>query len=197
MSDYINGNVSNLIIQYGSKSNAVATVTAYTEEFELIYDTSNLFDLAFNLDFAVGKQLDILGKIVGIERYIPSFGVPDDDTYRFLIRAKVIRNYAKATMGDDNKLSIQDALDFLFNNGAYVTDNYNMSMKIWLDIHTDLNLIQYLKDLNLIPTPQGVRYYYEGLFDKRGTFGFYVHNTGFGDKFNGIDDKTYFASKIM
>ena len=143
MSDYVDGNVSNLIIQYGSKSNAVATVTAYTEEFELIYDTANLFDLAFNLDFAVGKQLDILGKIVGIERYIPSFGVPYDDTYRFLIRAKIIKNYAKATMGDDNKLSIQDALDFLFNNGAYVTDNYNMSMKIWLDIHTDLNLIHF------------------------------------------------------
>ena len=42
MSDYIVGNVSNLIIQYGQKSNAVATVTAYSEEFELIYDNVNV-----------------------------------------------------------------------------------------------------------------------------------------------------------
>ena len=75
MSDYIVGNVSNLIIQYGQKSNAVATVTAYSEEFELIYDNANILQMAYDLDFAVGKQLDIIGKIVGISRNVP-FSIP-------------------------------------------------------------------------------------------------------------------------
>ena len=75
MSDYIDGNESNLIIQYGQKSNAVATVTAYSEEFEVIYDNANILQMAYDLDFAVGKQLDIIGKIVGISRNVP-FSVP-------------------------------------------------------------------------------------------------------------------------
>ncbi len=75
MSNYIDGNVANLIIQYSNKPNAISTITAITEEFELIYDNSNILDIAYNLDTAAGKQLDIIGKIVGINRNVP-FSVP-------------------------------------------------------------------------------------------------------------------------
>ena len=51
----------------------------------------------FSLDFAIGAQLDILGELVGVSRYVnfePSVDSPtlDDATYRFCIKAKIAQN---------------------------------------------------------------------------------------------------------
>ena len=235
MSDYIDGNVANLIIQYSNKPNAISTVTAITEEFELIYDNSNILDIAYNLDTAVGKQLDIIGKIVGINRNVP-FSVPkkyfgfdghlnsypfgskfnvvvsypfrskfeipysdgqlNDNDYRFFIKAKIIKNYATSRNIDENKLSIQDAVDYLFNSKAYITDNYDMTMTLYIDSSYDSSKLTYLENLDLLPRPQGVRYntlvsYQDGI-----TFGFNSFNTGLGSKF-AISEPSRFAYKII
>ena len=235
MSDYIDGNVSNLIIQYGNKSNAVSTVTAITEEFELIYDNSNILDIAYNLDTAIGKQLDIIGKIVGISRVVP-FSVPkkyfgfnghlnsypfgskfnvvvsypfkskfeipysdsqlNDNDYRFFIKAKIIKNYATSKNIDSNNLSIQNAIDYLFNSKAYIIDNKDMTMTLYIDSSYDSSKLTYLENLDLLPRPQGVRYntlvsYQEGL-----TFGFNSFNAGLGSKF-ATSEPSRFAFKII
>lgn len=235
MSDYIIGNVANLIIQYGNKSNAVSTVTAITEEFELIYDNSNILDNAYNLDTAIGKQLDIIGKIVGIGRVVP-FSVPkkyfgfnghlnsypfgskfnvvvsypfkskleipysdsqlNDNDYRFFIKAKIIKNYATSKNIDSSNLSIQNAIDYLFNSKAYITDNYDMTMTLYIDSSYDSSKLTYLENLDLLPRPQGVRYntlvsYQEGV-----TFGFNSFNTGLGSKF-ATSEPSRFAFKII
>ena len=235
MSDYIDGNVSNLIIQYGQKSNAVATVTAYSEEFELIYDNANILQMAYDLDFAVGKQLDIIGKIVGISRNVPfsipknyfgfsghlnaypfgskfnsvvaypfrgKFEIPysdgqlNDNDYRFFIKAKIIKNYATSKNIDSNNLSIQNAVDYLFNGKAYIVDNKDMTMTLYIDESYDLSKIRYIQSLDLLPRPQGVRYntlvnYQEGI-----TFGFNSNNSSFVSKFNETR-KSRFAHKII
>lgn len=235
MSDYIDGNVANLIIQYGNKSNAVSTVTAITEEFELIYDNANILDVAYNLDTAIGKQLDVIGKIVGISRVVP-FSVPkkyfgfdghlnsypfdskfnvvvsypfrskfeipysdgqlNDNDYRFFIKARIIKNYATSKNIDSNKLSIQDLVDYLFNSKAYITDNYDMTMTLYIDSSYDSSNLTYLENLDLLPRPQGVRYntlvsYQEGI-----TFGFNSFNTGLGSKF-ATSESSRFAFKII
>lgn len=235
MSDYIVGNVSNLIIQYGQKSNAVATVTAYSEEFELIYDNANILQMAYDLDFAVGKQLDTLGKIVGISRNVP-FSVPkkyfgfdghlnscpfgskfnvvvsypfrsrfeipysdgqlNDNDYRFFIKAKIIKNYATSKNIDSGNLSIQNAVDYLFNSKAYIVDNKDMTMTLYIDSSYDSSKLTYLENLDLLPRPQGVRYntlvnYQEGI-----TFGFNSNNSSFVSKFNETR-KSRFAHKII
>lgn len=235
MSAYVDGNVKNLIIQYGDKSNAVATITAITEEFELIYNNSNILDFAYDLDNAVGKQLDIIGRIVGINRKVP-FAVPknyfgfeghlnsypfgskfnivvsypfrskfeipysdgqlNDNDYRFFIKAKIIKNYATSKNIDSNSLSIQNAVDYLFNGKAYITDNYDMSMTLYIDSSYDSSKLTYLENLDLLPRPQGVRYntfisYQDGI-----TFGFNSFNTGLGSKF-AISEPSRFAFKII
>lgn len=235
MSDYIDGNVANLIIQYGNKSNAVSTVTAITEEFELIYDNANILDVAYNLDTAIGKQLDVIGRIVGISRTVP-FSVPkkyfgfdghlnsypfgskfnvvvsypfrsrfeipysdghlNDNDYRFFIKAKIIKNYATSKNIDSSNLSIQNAIDYLFNSKAYIIDNKDMTMTLYIDSSYDSSKLTYLENLDLLPRPQGVRYntfisYQEGL-----TFGFNSFNTGLGSKF-AISEKSRFAYKII
>ena len=186
-----------LIIQYSDSPNALAQIELVIGKLEEVYNLAYSLEEAFDLGLAIGKQLDVLGKIALINRYVPGFGNLNDNDYRFIIKAKIIKNYAKGTMIDEDKLSIQNALDFLFVNSAYVYDNYDMSMSIWLGLAIDPIVIQYIKDLDLIPRPQGVDVKYVGLYDPRGTFGFYIHNTGFGDKFNGVDDLTYFAKKII
>lgn len=235
MSDYIDGNVANLIIQYGNKSNAVSTVTAITEEFELIYDNANILDVAYNLDTAIGKQLDIIGRIVGISRTVP-FSVPkkyfgfdghlnsypfgskfnlvvaypfkskfeipysdgqlNDNDYRFFIKAKIIKNYATSKNIDSSNLSIQNAIDYLFNSKAYVVDNMDMTMTLHIDSSYDSSKLTYLENLDLLPRPQGVRYntlvsYQDGI-----TFGFNSFNTGLGSKF-AISEPSRFAFKII
>lgn len=235
MSDYIDGNVANLIIQYSNKPNAISTITAITEEFELIYNNSNILDIAYNLDTAVGKQLDIIGKIVGISRNVP-FSVPkkyfgfdghlnsypfgskfnvvasypfrskfeipysngqlNDNDYRFFIKAKIIKNYATSKNIDSNSLSIQNAVDYLFNGKGYVTDNYDMSMTLYIDSSYDSSKLTYLENLDLLPRPQGVRYntfisYQDGI-----TFGFNSFNAGLGSKF-ATSEPSRFAFKII
>ena len=86
---------------------------------------------AFNLDTAVGAQLDIIGRIVGVGRtlsFYPSGGespVLDDDTYRLVIKARIVQNMWKGTMDElysawevlfpDIVLQIQDLQDMTFN----------------------------------------------------------------------------------
>jgi hypothetical protein len=57
----------------------------------------------FNINTAVGNQLDILGQLVGRSRNLdfqPSVSSPtmDDDTYRFAIKAKAAQNHWDGTI---------------------------------------------------------------------------------------------------
>ena len=225
-----------LIVQYADKPKAIAHINNIIGSLEDVYDLANLFEEAFDVDTAVGKQLDILGKIVGIERKVP-FAVPknyfgfddnvstaypmgnkfksvvayplknkfeiayttgelNDNDFRFFIKAKIIKNYVKAMMIDiDDRLSLQDTIDNLFDNKAYIVDNQDMSMTIYIDNTFNFNTIQYIKQLDLIPRPQGVKYEAIISYSDGSTFGFGVNNTGFGDKFS-VPIESYFAEKI-
>ena len=63
-----------------------------------------MFIEAFDLDIAVGYQLDAIGRLVGVRRlldFVPSGGespLMDDDTYRFLIKATIVRNTWKGKL---------------------------------------------------------------------------------------------------
>ncbi len=226
-----------LIVQYSDKPKALSHIENIIGNLEDVYDLANMFEEAFDLDSAVGAQLDILGKIVGISRSVP-FAVPknyfgfsdntstaypmddkflnvvaypfknkfeipystgelNDNDYRFYIRAQIIKNYVKATMIDEgDRLSIQNAIDNLFDNKGYVVDNQDMTMTIYIDSTFNFDSIQYIKQLDLIPRPQGVEYETVISYSEGSTFGFGVNNTGFGDKFGPHID-SYFATKII
>lgn len=224
-----------LIIQYADKPKAKKHIEAILSEVEKVYNLANSFENAFDLDLAVGKQLDILGKIVGISRIVVAipkkyFGFSDyeysypmgdkfltvvsypmrdkfeipysssllnDYLYRFFIKAKVIKNYAKATMIDENKLSIQDVIDYLFQGKAYVVDNLDMTMSIYVDKSFDFDIIRYALKLSLIPLGQGVKISEVIAYDVQNTFGFKDNPNvkGFIDKF-GVATGGYFAERI-
>lgn len=226
-----------LIVQYADKPKAIAHINNIIGSLEDVYDLANLFEEAFDVDMAVGKQLDIIGKIVGIARKVP-FSVPknyfgfsdntataypmgnkfvsvvaypfknkfeipyttgelNDNDFRFFIKAKIIKNYVKAKMIDTtDRLSLQDAIDNLFDNKAYVVDNQDMTMTIYIDNTFNFDMIQYIKQLDLIPRPQAVEYKTVVSYSEGSTFGFGVNNSTFGDKFS-TPIESYFAEKII
>lgn len=202
-----------LIWQYQDKPKAKAHINLLLAEYKKIYDLLNSIPESFDLDKAVGKQQDILGKILGISRNVP-FAIPkrffgftnnpnsyyfdrrlktdglkipfkrklensytdgqlDDFQYRLFLKAKAIKNNVKAKMIDDiDNLSLQSAIDFLFNGTGFIIDNKDMTLKLWIDNSYDTNLLLYIKQLDLLPRPQGVEIETFRHYKEDNTFGF-------------------------
>lgn len=115
---------------------------------------------AFDLDYATGVQLDILGAIEGVSRTVgfqPSGGVSpvlDDTTYRLLIQATIANNQWNGTQSE-----LYPIWQNLFPGGnIIIVDNQNMSATIALSgvftsIVQDLIVNGYI-----VPRPEGVAY---------------------------------------
>lgn len=198
MSDFVDSYSKLLIYQYQDKPKAKAHIQSIIENYEEVYKVLNQLLTIYDIDLAVGKQLDTLGKILGISRKVPFaiakkyFGFDDnlnsfpmgdlsqsvltypfkdlvepdytsgelsDNQYRLFLKAKAIKNNVKAFMIDsEENLSLQNAIDFLFDNKAYLVDNKDMTLSVYIDNSYDFTLLQYIKQLDLIPRPQAVDY---------------------------------------
>jgi hypothetical protein len=100
-------------------------------------DTTNMLmglTESFDLDSAVGIQLDTCGAIAGVSRTVgfqPSGGVSpvlDDTTYRLLIKATIVKNQWDGTNG-----SLQPTWQALLQGGTIENiDNQNMTATIVL-----------------------------------------------------------------
>lgn len=160
---------------------------------------------AFDLDQAIGAQLDVVGLWVGIGRHVstplvgvyfsldtvgvgfdqgvwkgpfdPDSGVVelDDETYRILIRAKIGANHWDGTLGGSKAI-----LDLVFNSGTHVfiQDNQDMSMTIGVSGEMPSAISLALLTGGYIPIkPEGVRVDYYIVTSVDGPlFGFDVSN---------------------
>ncbi len=111
---------------------------------------------AFNIDDALGDQLDVLGDYVGVTRTAQTSSGPitlDDDDFRVLIRMAVLTNSAQSDLS-----SIQDFLFAFFNGQMRVFDYQNMRMNYMMT--TDLgsiDLVEMFIAQGLLPRPMGVQ----------------------------------------
>ena len=112
----------------------------------------------FNLigdDLAVGAQLDILGKYVGITRTGPGFTgqiTLNDSDFLSLIRLAISRNSLGSSLAD-----IDDFINFYFPGNILVFDLLNMRMSYMLSTSVgSFDLIQRVIVGNLLPKPMGV-----------------------------------------
>lgn len=64
--------VNLLIKQYWEKPNANAEIAMQAGTWERIFDLLSSFESEFDVDFATGDRLDILGRVVGVNRHVPS-----------------------------------------------------------------------------------------------------------------------------
>jgi hypothetical protein len=143
-----------LISQYKSKPKAYETVKAIASQAildQLPIDVQN----AYNLETAVGVQLDVLAKYAGATRANNTAkGVVnlDDDDFRKLIKLAIIRNNSGSSMYD-----IVNLLEQNFPNLIKVYDSTNMSLNYIIseDIGT-IALLDVLLTGAYLPKPMGV-----------------------------------------
>lgn len=236
VSDLIAYYANLLIIQYHDQPKAQATIELITEVMlanNILLDIQNAYDV----DTAVGAQLDVIGKYVGVDRYYselelsnyfsmvdysqagslpsspPQWGfcnysnfssfayngsldyadiitvsnALNDDSYRFLIRLKIILN--------NINYSHQQIDEEMWNAfGATLRPESAGGMEMLYFISSELtSLIQAIVAKNLLPKPMGV-----GLLTVTGVTGdmfaltdYAGHESPFGD---GLIDYASFAA---
>jgi hypothetical protein len=143
-------------------------------------DISNLLSSiqgAFDLDFAIGAQLDILGLNMGVSRIVPfqpsggASPVLDDDTYRLLLQATRANNNWDGTIG-----SLYPIWNLLFPGGQItILDNQNMTATIIMTGSFSLIVQDLINNGMIVPRPQAVNYTYE--FGSTPFFGFDLNNS--------------------
>lgn len=144
-----------LILQYKTQPKARATIQALANE---AYSADILDGIinGFNIETAVGKQLDILGKYIGLSRnaknIIPSTQtiVLTDEQYRLLLKLKLIVN-----VNFSSTAQIKEGLYNLFGNDIQMYDDRDMTLEYWMT--TDFqDLIGVILGENLLPLPMGL-----------------------------------------
>lgn len=121
--------------QYSDKPVFMGVLTKYLEGVDKGRIAAEDIVERFNLALAVGKQLDIIGSLVGVTRDYPYIGdlpdmpkTMDDETYRMVISAKIMQNSWDGTYG-----SFQNKWNSIFGGlgiSATYFDNQDMSCSV-------------------------------------------------------------------
>ena len=205
MSEDLKKQYSDLVIkEYYDKPSAAAEISAMASVMVKSFLFLKSFQKEFDLTHATGDRLDILGRVVGVNRTVINgiervffgfSGTPSSDTFskaplvdsrennhytdtqltdnqmRFYIKAKAIKNAVAAYISHETKISLQSAILNLFDSSAYLVDNNNMSMTVYIDETVPLSRITLIRALGVLPSPQGVRMFIVRFY-RSGTFGF-------------------------
>lgn len=96
----------------------------------------------------------------------------NDNQFRFFIRAKITKNITSAYMANDERQSLQESIQFLFKNQAFIVDNKDMTLTVFVSQAFPEEDLLLLQALDLIPSPQGVGIKFVVSIGIDGTFGF-------------------------
>jgi len=192
--------------EHNQRPKFMATVSALAQSIVDLQNVLGSMPGKFDLDAAVGDQLDGVGEWVGISRNVatpltgvyfsldtaglgfdqgvwkgpfdPDNGLTrlDDDTYRLVIRAKIGANHWDGTLESSAAI-----LNSIFNGDTYVfiQDNQDMSMTIGIAGKVPSAVFLALLEGGYIPIkPEGVRIDYVIVTSVDGVpmFGFDVAN---------------------
>lgn len=165
-----------LTSEYKNSPKLNAFLYAMLKKYDDISLCQVQMDMAWDVDSAVGVQLDTVGLIVGASRTLPFqptgglSPVLGDSDFRIFVKAKAAQNTWNGTID-----SLQTIWQALFPGGEIVIgDNQNMTATIFL-IGTFTPIMQQLISNGLIvPRPQGVQYNY--IFSTLPAFGFDINN---------------------
>lgn len=153
--EIINLYIDLLIIQYRGKEKARATVDALVRPMlmeELPFEVQN----SYNIDTAIGDQLEIIGQYAGVTRFgTGPFGpiTLNDADFRSLIVLAIAKNYSESTLQN-----IQQILFDFFPGTLYVYNFKRMRMGYMISSSIgSLNLVYTFISQGLLPAPMGVQ----------------------------------------
>lgn len=143
-----------LIIQYRGKAKAQAMIQAIARQ-ALCDNLPLAVQDAFDIETAIGAQLDILGKYAGVVRDVLTFtggATLDDDDFRSLIKIALSRNSNKGSL-----LDIETLLSTYFGNAIQVFDHKDMTLGYFFNASIgSLTLLEAFVRLDYLPRPLGV-----------------------------------------
>lgn len=145
-----------LILQYVGKPKAYATVQTMVSG--VIMDQLPVtVENGFNIDTAIGKQLDILGKYAGVTRNGAGFnGQPitlGDSDFRQLVKMAIVKNYSGSSLA-----AIQNLLALFFFREVFVYDHANMQLSYMMaSSGGSRDVAQLFVTEGLLPRPMGVQ----------------------------------------
>jgi len=198
-----------LMKQYFNQPNARAEMELKICEYEKLFCIIDQFPEVFDIHDATGDRLDKIGAIVGVGRTVCdvveniAFGFAgnsnalDDEAYRQVIKARIAVNNGSAFITSCDRISLQDVIQTAFGGRAWVVDNYDMSLNLYISPAFEEEYLRLINKLGLLPRPQGVGYNQIAQAIEGQTFGFADNPqaVGFGCKFNGTDG--FFAMKVI
>lgn len=177
-----------LILQYKTLPKARATIKALVKEAVSDGILLDVLD-GFNIDTAVGKQLDILGKYIGLKRQVRvNIGSSDtniltDQQYRLLLKLKLISNTNFSSTSQ-----IRSALYQLFPNDIRLFDNRTMLYEYQLSTLFN-DLVNVILAEELLPLPMGLGITVNVVPDLLELYGYYGYD-GLNDNPNGYSTYT-------
>lgn len=189
-----------IIKQYHEKPKAFGEIQMKAKSWSRTYSIIGEVPEEFDPDFAFGKQLDVVSKqVFGFVIRSVNGQTLTDEKMRDLIKVKIAKNNASSFMVSDDRISIQEVIQLLFNGNAYVVDNYDMALTLYIDNNVDTTFLGIVQQLGLLPAGQGVRYRSIVQYNDVDTFGFpsNVNSKTWNDKFTPATDPGVFAQKVI
>lgn len=164
--------------EYRQSPNFMAWLQAALQPIDDLTTCLAQIPAAFDLDYAVGAQLDICGQIVGTSRTVPfqpSNGVSpvlDDSTYRILLKAKIAQNH-----WDGRINSLYGIWQTLFPGGGSIVieDTQSMAATVIISGSFSSIVIDLITNGMICPRPEGVLYNF--VYSTTPVLGFDLNNT--------------------
>jgi len=153
--------LDNITSEHRDKPKYIAWLSSSLTIVDNVYSTLKSMDDNFDLDNAIGAQLDTLGVAIGRNRTLnfqPSNGyspVLTDDYYRMVLKTKIAMNNWDGTIpamytiwenifGSDSDLSLQ------------LQDNQDMSFNAFITGYVDQIQQDLIQNGYIVPKPEGV-----------------------------------------
>ena len=140
-----------LILQYKGKPKAEATIKASVKPI-IIFELAEAVKNGYNIDTAVGVQLDVLGKYIGLGRALSDgetiSDIADAD-YRNYLKFKIIKNFSNHSLK-----SIVDLIYQYFPTKVRVDEVELMYGKYV--VFNDLTFAKIIRYNQLFPKPMGI-----------------------------------------
>lgn len=160
----IDSYLDNITSQHRDKPKYISWLSKNLNIIDHAYMMLKSMDINFDIDYAIGQQLDTLGKMVGRERTLnfqPLNGhnpVLDDDTYRLVLKAKVAMNSWNGTIPQ-----IYEIWDNIFKDiGLQIQDNQDMSFNAYITGYVNQIRQDLIQHNYIVPKPEGVKVNYIG-----------------------------------
>lgn len=152
--NHIQQALDRLVIQYTESETVKDYLRAVMPEIQELENVfCDLQDKRF-IDTAEGEQLNIIGELVGQSR-IAGGQVLTDELYRIFIRARIIKNYTRATLED----IIQMIIFILQAEAVFIVEG-DRSYQAQIAKNLTPQEIQLIQDTDLLPKPVGIRVSY-------------------------------------